>query len=279
MYLLWKRCLPRPAKNRVMVFWYNFISRLDTGDDLLFLNHGYAPVGEGAKTVLLRASEEKDRYFIQLYHQLAEKVEWAGKDGVEISSGRGGGADWVMRTFCPRKLVGLDIARVSTNFCSKKYNTPGLEFITGDAQKMPFEDSSFDIIFTVESSLNFPDFDAFLHETVRVLRPGGYLLITDYRRGSRASRFENSLRICGLQVLNFENITPQVIHGMKLSEAGKVALIDKYVPRFLRPLMARFARLSDKSCKEDSELELFGSGAKVYFTAVLSLKLSASLQS
>lgn len=266
MYGLWKRHLSANAKNRAMVFWYNFISRLDTGDDLLFLNHGYAPVEGNPKTIDLTADEEKDRYSIQLYHQLADTVDWAGKDALEVSSGRGGGTDSVMRAFQPRALVGLDIAKASTDFCNKHYSTPGLSFITGDAQNMPFEDASFDIIFTVESSLNYPDFDAFLTETLRVLRPGGHLLITDYRRASKAARVEKSLRNCGLEVLNFEHITPQIIRGLELSEDRKLDVINKYAPRILRPLIGRFARVSGE---EVSELELFSTGKKVYFKSVL----------
>jgi len=256
----------RSAKNWAMVFWYNFISRLDTRDDLLFLNHGFAPVEGDPKTIDLAPREEKDRYSIQLYNQLAERVNWTGKDAAEISSGRGGGTDWVARIFYPRKLVGLDIAQISTDFCNKRYKTQGLEFVTGDAQDMPFEDASFDIIFTVESSLNYPDFDTFLRETRRVLRPNGHLLICDYRRRGHAQKFENSLHNCGLEVLSFESIAPQVIRGLELSEERKVAVVDKYSPRFLRPLIGRFARLSGR---EDSELELFTSGAKVYFASVL----------
>lgn len=266
MYGLWKRHMSRSTKNRTMVFWYNFISRLDTGDDLLFLNHGFAPVEGDPKTVDLAPEEEKDRYSIQLYHQLAVTVDWTGKEALEVSSGRGGGTDWVMRAFKPAKLVGLDIAKVSTDFCNKYFKTPGLSFVTGDAQDMPFEDASFDIIFTVESSLNYPDFDAFLAEVLRVLRPGGHLLITDYRRASKGKRFEASLRSSGMEVLSFESIAPQIIRGLELSEDRKLAVINKYAPRILRPLIGRFARVSGE---EVSELELFSTGKKVYFTSVL----------
>ncbi len=69
-----------------------------------------------------------------------------------------------------------------TEFCRRHYTNPGLSFETGDAQAMPFADASFDIVFNVESSLNYPDFDAYLREVDRVLKPGGRFLIADYRR-------------------------------------------------------------------------------------------------
>lgn len=266
MYGLWKRYLPRSWKKRSMVAWYNFISRLDTGDDLLFLNHGYAPVGGDPKTVELKPEEEPDRYSIQLYHQLVERVEFAGKHALEVSSGRGGGTHWVMEHHKPARMVGLDIAKVSTEFCQKRYSTPGLEFVTGDAQAMPFEDASFDIVFSVESSLNYPDLLGFFEEAARILRPGGFLLVTDYRRKARAPAFEQKVHRCSLDTVSLENITPMIIRGLELSEDRKAAVVDKYAPALLRPLIGRFARVDGEDV---SELELFRSGEKVYFAAVM----------
>jgi ubiquinone/menaquinone biosynthesis C-methylase UbiE len=266
MYKLWKRYLPASAKHRSMVFWYNLISRFDTGDDLLFLNHGYAAPDGDPDTADLDPADEKNRYSIQLYHQLTASTDWHGKQALEVSSGRGGGTDWVMRTFRPRSLVGLDIAKVSTRFCRRHYSVPGLSFETGDAQAMPFADGSFDIVFNVESSLNYPDFDAYLREVDRVLRPGGRFLIADYRRRKGLRRFEAALRATGYDVVRLENISAQIIRGLELSESRKVAMIEKHAPRLLRNTIQRFARISNE---DDSEYELFRGGTKGYLIAIL----------
>ena len=266
MYKLWKRYLPASVKNRSMVFWCNLISRFDTGDDLLFLNHGYAAPDGDPNTVDLDPGDEKNRYSIQLYHRLTASTDWHDKQVLEVSSGRGGGADWVMRTFGPRSVVGLDIAKVSTEFCRRHFADPGLSFETGDAQAMPFADGSFDIVFNVESSLNYPDFDAYLREVDRVLRPGGRFLIADYRREKRLKRFETALRAIGYQVVQIEDISAQIIRGLELSESRKVAVIEKYAPRLLRNTIQRFARISNE---DDSEYELFSSGKKGYLIAIL----------
>jgi ubiquinone/menaquinone biosynthesis C-methylase UbiE len=49
------------------------------------------------------------------------------------------------------------------------------EFITGDVQALPLEDSSFDIVVANHMLYHLPDLDAGLAEIVRVLRPGGML--------------------------------------------------------------------------------------------------------
>ena len=266
MYKLWKKYLPASLKNRSMVIWYNLISRIDTGDDLLFLNHGYAAPHGDPDTADLDPGDERNRYSIQLYHQLTASTDWHGKQTLEVSSGRGGGADWVMRSFGPRSLVGLDIAKASTRFCRRHYDVPGLSFETGDAQAMPFADGSFDIVFNVESSLNYPDFDAYLREVDRVLRPGGRFLIADYRRRKALRRFEAALRATGYEVVRFEDISAQIIRGLELGEPGKVAVVEKHAPRLLRNTIQRFARLSND---DDSEHALFQSGKKGYRLAIL----------
>ena len=69
-----------------MVFWYNLISRFDTGDDLLFLNHGYAARDGDPNTIDLDPGDEKHRYSIQLYHRLTASTDWQGKRALEVSS-------------------------------------------------------------------------------------------------------------------------------------------------------------------------------------------------
>src|SRR3546814_7009494 len=105
----------------------------------------------------LLPGDEPDRYSIQLYHQTAAALDWTGLDGLEVGCGRGGGASYVARYLKPRSLVGLDIADRAIEFCRRRHAAPGLSFVSGDAQKLPFPDESFDVVLNVESSGSYPD--------------------------------------------------------------------------------------------------------------------------
>ena len=56
---------------------------------------------------------------------------------------------------------------------------PDHKFIQGNAQSLPFEDASYDVITCSASFHHFPDPDRFLEEARRVLASGGKLVIAE----------------------------------------------------------------------------------------------------
>lgn len=65
----------------------------------------------------------------------------------------------------------LDIARAQV---------PEARFVEGDACALPFEAATFDRVLAVECIFHFPSRLRFLQEAVRVLKPGGYLALSDF---------------------------------------------------------------------------------------------------
>ena len=58
-------------------------------------------------------------------------------------------------------------------------------FVVGDALELPFPDERFDALVSIASIKHWPDQAKGLAECVRVLRPGGQLLIVEADRGCR----------------------------------------------------------------------------------------------
>lgn len=81
------------------------------------------------------------------------------------------------------KLTGLNIdprqLEVARETVTPKAGN-SLEFVEGDACKLPFHDASFERVTAVECIFHFPSRFAFMKEAARVLKPGGVLSLSDF---------------------------------------------------------------------------------------------------
>ena len=157
----------------------SFVTRRLRGEEVLFLNYGFEE--EPPLCILLRAEDERDRAWIQLYHHVATQVPLRGKSVLEVSCGHGGGAAYVVRTFEPQRYTGVDLNPLAVQFCRRRHEMEGLVFEPGDSENLPFEANEFDAVLNVEASQCYLRFARFLAEVGRVLRPGGHLLYADFR--------------------------------------------------------------------------------------------------
>ncbi|WP_373155955.1 class I SAM-dependent methyltransferase, partial [Mycobacterium marinum] len=115
-----------------------------------------------------------------------------------------------------------------------RHNLPGLDFVRGDAENLPFEDESFDVVLNVEASHCYPHFSRFLAEVVRVLRPGGYLLYTDLRPSNEIAEWEADLAGSPLRQLSQREINAEVVRGIEKNSHTSRVLVDRNLPAFLR---------------------------------------------
>ena len=205
-------------------YGYRFLSRLLTRDDVLFLNYGYEE--DPPMALPLAASDEPDRFPIQLYHRTATQVNLAGKTVLEVSCGHGGGASYLMRTQRPFSYTGLDLNTVGIEFCRKRHNLHGLDFVHGNAESLPFPHQSFDAVINVEAAINYQDVPAFFNEVERVLRPGGHFLYADIRYADEIADWETELANIPLRLVSEQVINAEVMRGLE-----KNRLVDQITRR------------------------------------------------
>jgi ubiquinone/menaquinone biosynthesis C-methylase UbiE len=216
--------------------WYPLITRRLREEDVVFLNWGYEedpPMG-----LPLAASDEPNRFWIQLYQRTATQADLGGKQVLEVSCGHGGGASYLARTLRPASYTGLDFNAEGIAFCRKRHNLPGLDFVHGDAENLPFADESFDAVINVEASHAYPHFPLFLAEVARVLRPGGHFLYADARPRKKLSAWEVAMADGSMRFLSERVINAEVLRGREKSAQRSLDLIDRHLPAFLR----RFGR-------------------------------------
>jgi ubiquinone/menaquinone biosynthesis C-methylase UbiE len=229
----------RAFKALMSNYWYPFLSRrLDT-EDITCLNYGYEE--EPPQALPLDASDEPNRFGIQLYHQVATQVDLSGKKVLEVSCGHGGGASYLMRTLRPASYTGLDFNADGIAFCRRRHDVPGLEFVHGDAESLPLADESVDAVINVEASHAYPRLPRFLAEVVRVLRPGGHFLYADFRGRSEFSGWDADLADAELRQLSKRVINPEVIRAMGKNSERSLDMISRVLPPVFRPFGRRFA--------------------------------------
>jgi SAM-dependent methyltransferase len=188
-------------------------TRLLGGDDWLFFNYGYEE--DPPMALPLAASEEPDRFPIQLYHRTATQVDLAGKKALEVSCGHGGGASYLMRTLHPASYTGLDLNTVGIEFCRKRHNLPGLDFVQGNATSLPFPDQSFDAVINVEAAINYQNVPRFFAEVERVLRAGGHFLYADIRYADEIAAWEAELAGIPMRLVSEQVINAEVMRGLE----------------------------------------------------------------
>lgn len=228
------------------------------------MNYGYVPLDGDDSYLTLESKDEYNRSYIQLYAQAMEGILVEDKEVLEVGCGWGGGAEYITRYYKPRRMVGVDLSPSGIAFCRQLYDLERLSFEVGDAESLPFPDQSFDFLINVESSHCYGDINAFFREAFRVLRKGGYFLLTDFRRVADLPALRAMLDTSGLKVVREQDITSRILAAMDLEQPRRTAFIESMIPRWLRGFSHQFAGTPGSKI-----YERFASGESLYFNYVL----------
>lgn len=111
-------------------------------------------------------------------------ADLAGKDVLEVGCGSGIAVQLFAEAAANVSAVDLTPWAVATT--RRRMEAFGLEADVreADGESLPFEEASFDLVFSWGVIHHTSDMDAALRELVRVLRPGGKLVLMLYHRRS-----------------------------------------------------------------------------------------------
>ena len=92
-------------------------------------------------------------------------------------------------TLNPDKIVGIDISEGMLEIGRKKilakHLASKIELIQGDSENIPFEQNKFDAVTVAFGVRNFENLKTGLSEILRVLKPGGMLVILEFSKPSK----------------------------------------------------------------------------------------------
>lgn len=219
---------------------YELLAKYIPANDWHFMNYGYMPEPH-EQTLDLPEDPKIQRYPMQMYYCLAMKADIAGKNVLEVGSGRGGGARLIAERLKPAAYTGLDLAHNAVELARKIHPLSNLRFIQGSADAIPLADNSIDVVINVESSHAYPSVDKFLAEVNRVLRPGGRLVMVDFRYTPQMDLFRSQISNSGMNQLSEEDITANVVRAIEAEDAMKMERIRTLFPPKWQKLFSEFA--------------------------------------
>ncbi|MGQ9838660.1 MAG: methyltransferase domain-containing protein [Cyanobacteriota bacterium] len=118
-----------------------------------------------------------------------EMVKWAGLDQLppgtrvlDVGCGIGGSSRILAKDY-GFSVTGITISPEQVKR-AQELTPPGLDvqFLVEDALAMSFPDGSFDVVWSIEAGPHMPDKALFARELLRVLKPGGILVVADWNQ-------------------------------------------------------------------------------------------------
>jgi 2-polyprenyl-3-methyl-5-hydroxy-6-metoxy-1,4-benzoquinol methylase len=106
---------------------------------------------------------------------------------LDIACGEGYGTAALQKAGAAR-VTGVDISEAVCFHARTKY---GIDAKSGTAERIPLGDGSVDVVVSFETIEHVPNPDRFLEECVRVLAPGGRLIISTPNRGVYGQTVQN----------------------------------------------------------------------------------------
>lgn len=109
-------------------------------------------------------------------------LERGPADVLDVATGTGDVAFELRRQAPAVRITGLDFSEGMLELARVKDARlgAGVEFVSGDAQELPFPDASFDLVTIAYGLRNLAEPERGLAEFHRVLRPGGRLVVLEF---------------------------------------------------------------------------------------------------
>ena len=214
----------------------NFIT---TSNLISFMNDGYVELDANGFPIDTNSIDSNFlnkfllwKYQIQLYKKCLDlaRIEQKSNNGtlLDLSCGKGGGITFIKEQYSFKKLFGLDIHPEHIEICKK--NISDVNFICSSATDIPLEDSSVDVITTVEAYTYYDPFEKYINECHRVLKPNGILI--QAAPSSDNTHNQNHTYLNKFKIIFNEDITKNVrvacaISKYVLKEADKSGICFK----------------------------------------------------
>lgn len=158
-----------------------------------------------------------------------EMVRWGGLDALppkttvlDVGCGIGGSSRILAQDY-HFDVTGITISPQQVKRAQEL--TPegvSAQFAVDDAMALSFPDASFDVVWSIEAGPHMPDKAIFAQELLRVLKPGGILVVADWNQ-----RDDRQIPLNGLERVIMKQLLDQWSHPAFSSIEGFAELLEK----------------------------------------------------
>ncbi len=118
--------------------------------------------------------------------KIVENVDLAGKEVLDIGVGIGGPACLLVEKHGAARVTGIDVEDPVLEKAAQIVLRRGLQdrvlLKRVEPGPLPFDDESFDVVFSKDAIIHIHDKDTLFRDIYRVLRPGGCIALSDWYR-------------------------------------------------------------------------------------------------
>lgn len=218
---------------------------------------------------------------------IEELLKWSGdltlhppQTILDVGCGIGGSSLYLAKKFGAR-VTGITLSPVQADRAKERARGAGLEsttaFQVANALDMPFDDNSFDLLWSLESGEHMPDKAKFLQECYRVLKPGGKMVfVTWCHRPANVMNPLNSEEQKLLQDIYRVYCLPYVISLPEYTEiVGQCGFKDLRVDDWSTAVEPFWDVVIDSAITPQAIVGLFKAGRKT-IEAAISLRLMSN---
>lgn len=176
--------------------------------------------------------------------EVMEFAKHPDRDVLEIGAGLG--TDLAQFATFGARTTDLDLSGGHLAMAKKNFKLRGLSgnFVHGDGEGLPFDDNSFDVVYSNGVIHHTPNTAQVVDEILRVLRPGGRAIIMVYAEWS-LHYWRNLVNQIGVREESFDSMSIGEIMSchVEISSEGQRPLVKVYSAEKLRKMFEAFSNI------------------------------------
>jgi SAM-dependent methyltransferase len=143
--------------------------------------------------------------------RIFEGLDIRGREVLDVGCGLGAIDELLITQYGASSVVGIDVDPALLTGLQARVERAGLagriRGVKVEPGKLPFADGSFDVVFSKDSLVQIPEKPALFAEILRVLRPGGRFIASDWLRGGTGPYSSEMMEYFRLEGIAYNMVT------------------------------------------------------------------------